>query len=80
MAIKETPSEIIDLLGGTAQAARLSGSAWSTVSDWRHMDSIPPYKLVLLAYPLEVTTKGVLGRKQLFPKTWPQIWPELEKK
>jgi len=76
---KLSPGEIIDLLGGTSKTAALSGSAWSTVSDWRHKQ-IPPWKLVLLAYPLEKETKGVIGRKQLFPKIWPQIWPELEKK
>jgi len=77
---KISPNEIIDLLGGTAKTAAVCGSAWSTVSDWRHMKSIPSWKLVLLAYPLEKETGGVVGRKQLFPKTWPQIWPELEKK
>lgn len=77
---KMSPGEIIDLMGGTAKVAKLTQSAWSTVSDWRHMKAIPPYKLVLLAVPMERQTKGVVGRKQLFPKLWPQIWPELEKK
>lgn len=80
MSKKITPSEIIDLLGGTAITAKICGSAWSSVSDWRHLKDIPAYKLVLLAYPLEKETNGVVGRKQLFPKIWPQIWPELEKK
>jgi hypothetical protein len=80
MTHKITPTEIIDLLGGTTNAAVISGSALSTVSDWRHMKAIPMAKLILLAYPLEQSTKGVIGRKQLFPKIWPQIWPELEKK
>jgi hypothetical protein len=79
MSKKITPTSIIDAVGGTAQAARLSYSAMSTVSDWKHMEEIPPYKLVLLAYPVEVATKGRVGRKALFPKLWPQIWPELEK-
>lgn len=78
MSRKLSPSSIIDRLGGTAQAARLSYSAMSTVSDWKHMKEIPPFKLVLLAYPLERATKGRIGRKELFPKTWAQIWPELE--
>jgi hypothetical protein len=41
------------------------------------MKRIPDGKLVLLAYPMEVTTSGKIGRKELFPKTWAQIWPEL---
>lgn len=75
--MKISPSYIIDTLGGTAEAARLSGCAWSTVSDWRKMERIPSGKLVLLAYPMEQVTKGKVGRKQLFPKTWKQIWPEI---
>jgi hypothetical protein len=41
------------------------------------MKRIPDGKLVLLAYPMEVATAGKIGRKELFPKTWAQIWPEL---
>jgi hypothetical protein len=78
MTKKITPTRIIDAVGGTAKAARLSHSAMSTVSDWKHMEEIPPYKLVLLAYPAEVATKGRVGRKKLFPTLWSQIWPELE--
>lgn len=77
MTKKLTPSRIIDAVGGTAQAARLSHSAMSTVSDWKHMEEIPPFKLVLLAYQVELATKGKVGRKNLFPTLWPQIWPEL---
>lgn len=73
-----SPSKIIDTLGGTAETARLADCAWSTVSDWRKMKRIPDGKLVLLAYPLEVATAGKIGRKELFPKTWQQIWPELK--
>ena len=78
--MKITPDFIIDSLGGTAETAKLSSSAWSTVSDWRKMSAIPAGKLILLAYPLEQATKGKIGRKQLFPKVWKQIWPELEEK
>lgn len=77
---KPSPADIIDLLGGTAKTAELSDSAWSTVSDWRKLKEIPPYKLVLLAYAVECATNNMIGRKQLFPKHWPQIWPELETK
>ncbi len=72
-----TTSKIIDTLGGTANTAFLAYCAWSTVSDWRKMKRIPDGKLVLLAYPLELATNGKIGRKELFPKTWAQIWPEL---
>lgn len=77
MKAKITTSSIIDALGGTAKTAKLCGCAWSTVSDWRKMGHIPDGKLILLAVPLEVATKGKVGRKQLFPKVWKQIWPEL---
>lgn len=75
--MKITTDYIIDTLGGTAKTARLCGSAWSTVSEWRNIKTIPAGKLVLLAYPLEQATNGKVGRKQLFPKNWKQIWPEL---
>jgi hypothetical protein len=78
MGRKLSPSTIIDRLGGTAKVSRLTYSSQSTVSDWKHLKEIPPFKLVLLAYPLECITKGRVGRKELFPKTWAQIWPELE--
>jgi hypothetical protein len=75
--VRITTNKIIDTLGGTANTATLAGCAWSTVSDWRKMKRIPDGKLVLLAYPMEVTTAGKIGRKELFPTTWSQIWPEL---
>jgi hypothetical protein len=37
------------------------------------LSTIPFGKLVLLSYPLELATNGKHGRKQLFPKIWPQI-------
>lgn len=77
---KITPSDIIDALGGTAKTAALAACAWSTVSDWRHMKRIPDDKLILLVCELEKATKGKIGRKQLFPKTWKVIWPEMETK
>jgi hypothetical protein len=75
---KITPSMIIDALGGTAETARLTGCKMSTVSDWRRMKRIPDGKLILIVVELEKVTKGKIGRKQLFPKTWMIIWPELE--
>ena len=77
---KITPSDIIDALGGTAETARKCHCKMSTVSDWRQMKRIPDGKLVLIACDLEKVTKGKVGRKQLFPDTWKQIWPELETK
>jgi len=77
---KITPSDIIDALGGTAKTAAMTGCAWSTVSDWRKMPRIPDGKLVLIVCELEKVTKGKFGRKQLFPKTYKQIWPEMETK
>jgi hypothetical protein len=74
------PDQIIDAAGGTTEAARLSFSAKSTVSEWRKLTEIPFGKLVLLAYPIEQKTNGKINRKKLFPTIWQQIWPELMSK
>jgi DNA-binding transcriptional regulator YdaS (Cro superfamily) len=78
--LKLTPDDIIDAAGGTTEAALLSLSAKSTVSEWRKLREIPFGKLVLLAYPIERKTNGKINRKKLFPTIWPQIWPELMRK
>ena len=75
-----SPAKMIDVLGGTAATARLCGLSMSTVSDWKHLDYIPQQSLFLIAYPLEVATKGKVSRKKLFPEYWPQVWPELKDK
>jgi hypothetical protein len=77
--MKENPSTLIDLLGGTTAVAKLTDSSLGSVSEWRKY-GIPQGKLFLMAYPLEKETKGKITRKKLFPETWKQVWPELEKK
>jgi DNA-binding transcriptional regulator YdaS (Cro superfamily) len=77
---KITPSDIIDAVGGTAEVARKTGCKMSTVSDWRKIPRIPDGKVILIVCELEEVTNGKIGRKQLFPKTWKIIWPELETK
>lgn len=71
-----SPSEQIDLLGGTNAVARLAQVRPPSVSEWRKA-GIPPDKLMLLAAELERRSNGALRRQALFPDTWHRIWPEL---
>jgi len=78
MELTLTPSEIIDMLGGTSKTAALCNSAWSTVSDWRKLNRIPEAKLIVLAYQIEMATAGRWNRQKLFPDVWEKIWPEVK--
>jgi len=73
-AMNMTSSEFIDRLGGTAEVARLCGISKPSVSGWRNA-SIPADKLIRLAPIAE--KRGVATRKELFPKDYQEIWPEL---
>ena len=78
MKDKISTDESIDLLNGTKETEALCGADWLTVSGWRKQEEIPRAKMFLLAYPLEVATKGKWSRKKLFPDVWRQVWPELD--
>jgi len=71
-----SPSEQIDLLGGTTAVARLAGVKPPSVSDWRH-NGVPDDKLILLAVEIERRSNHRVRRWDLFPATWHRIWPEL---
>lgn len=71
-----SPSEIIDLLGGTSEVARKAGVKPPSVSEWRH-GGIPRDKLIVLSAEIEQLTGGAVSRRSLFPAEWARIWPEL---
>ena len=70
-------SALIDALGGTAEVARLSEVRSPSVSGWRASGRIPEDRLIRLSLIAE--KRGVATRKQLFPKDWQVLWPELAK-
>lgn len=66
--------ELIELLGGTTEVANALGIKPPSVSGWKHT-RIPDDKLRRLAVIAE--SKGISTRKELFPDTWHEFWPEL---
>lgn len=71
-----TPSEIIDVLGGTTAVARLLSVKPPSVHAWRAC-GIPADKLIRLAPMVEKATDGAVSRRDLRPDDWESIWPEL---
>ena len=76
MKLKLTDSSIIDLLGGTTKVAKMVGVTPNAVSMWRK-NNIPYAQFVFLAATLEKESHGLITRKDIFPKSWHIIWPEL---
>jgi DNA-binding transcriptional regulator YdaS (Cro superfamily) len=68
---------IIKLLGGCTRVSKLVGVSVPAVSMWQNSE-IPHDKLVMLAATLEKESHGLVTRKQLLPKTYHLIWPELQ--
>lgn len=68
---------IIKLLGGCTKVADMVGVSVAAVSMWQNSE-VPQDKLMFLAAELEKQSHGLVTRKQLFPKTWHLIWPELQ--
>lgn len=66
--------QLIELLGGTTEVAKALGIKPPSVSGWK-LSRIPDDKLIRLAVIAE--SRGVSSRKELFPDTWQQLWPEL---
>lgn len=66
--------ELIDALDGVTAVSRILKIKPPSVSAWKK-SGIPDDKLIRLA-PL-VEQKGIATRKELFPKDWHLIWPEL---
>ena len=68
---------IIRILGGATNVSKMVGTSVAAVSMWQKT-GIPKDKLVILAATIEEKTFGVISRKNLFPKNYGEIWPELE--
>ena len=71
-------SMLIDLLGGTGKVAKMCKVAPAAVAQWR-LRGLPHGQLIFLAARLEQESHGLVTRKDLFPKNWHFVWPELAK-
>ena len=69
-------SMLIDLLGGTGKVAKMCKVAPAAVAQWR-LRGLPYGQLIFLAARLEQESHGLVTRKDLFPKTYALVWPEL---
>jgi DNA-binding transcriptional regulator YdaS (Cro superfamily) len=74
---KITSTAMIRLLGGCTRVSKLVNVSVPAVSMWQNGD-IPYDKLVILAATLEKESHGLVTRKNLFPKNYKLIWPELD--
>jgi DNA-binding transcriptional regulator YdaS (Cro superfamily) len=74
---KISSTAMIRLLGGCTRVSKLVNVSVPAVSMWQNGD-IPYDKLVILAATLEKESHGLITRKNLFPKNYKLIWPELE--
>ena len=68
---------MIRLLGGPTRVSKMVNVSVPAVSMWQNGD-IPYDKLVILAATLEKESHGLVSRKNLFPKNYKLIWPELD--
>ena len=70
--------QIIDLLGGPTSVARMLGIKTPSVHGWVvDGKGIPEGRLITLAATIEKKSNGAFSRKERWPKTYSQIWPEL---
>lgn len=76
LAMQLTPTEIIDLLGGTAEVARMLEISMPSVSDWRK-NGIPEPRLIELGAEIERRSGGAFSRAAHWPQKYARIWPEL---
>ena len=74
---KITSTAMIRLLGGCTRVSKIVNVSVPAVSMWQNGD-IPYDKLVILAATLEKESHGLITRKNLFPKNYKLIWPELD--
>ena len=71
-----TDHQLIELLGGTNEVARLCNVAPPAVAQWK-LRGIPHGQLLFLAAKIEKDSRGLVSRKDLFPKNYTLVWPEL---
>jgi hypothetical protein len=76
---KLTHNQLIDLLGGTKNVAKMAKVSQAAVTHWRTTD-IPEGQMIRLAAELEKKSHGLISRKGLFPTCYGAIWPELLEK
>jgi len=74
---KLSHGQLINLLGGTKEVARMAKVSQSAVTQWR-TTGIPEGQLIRLAAELEKNSYGLINRKSLFPHSFEFIWPELK--
>jgi len=74
---KISSTAMIKLLGGCTRVSKMVNVSVPAVSMWQNGD-IPYDKLVILAATLEKESHGLVTRKNLFPKNYKLIWPELD--
>jgi hypothetical protein len=74
---KISSTAMIRLLGGCTRVSKMVNVSVPAVSMWQNGD-IPYDKLVILAATLEKESHGLVTRKNLFPKNYKLIWPELD--
>jgi DNA-binding transcriptional regulator YdaS (Cro superfamily) len=79
MKVHFSDNQIIELLGGTKRVSKLCNVAPPAVTQWRSR-GIPHGQLLFLAALLEKESHGLVTRKDLFPKNWWFVWPELANK
>ena len=72
-----TDEQIIKLLGGTKKVSHLCNKTHSAVIQWQSR-GIPYAQICFLASEIERQSNGLVTRKDLFPKSWHIIWPELQ--
>jgi len=68
---------LIDLLGGTNKVAKMCDVAPAAVAQWKN-NGIPHGQLLFLAARIEEQSNGLVSRKDLFPKSYHLVWPELK--
>jgi DNA-binding transcriptional regulator YdaS (Cro superfamily) len=79
MTLQLTTDQIINLLGGTSRVAKMCNVAPAAVAQWKD-STIPSGRMIYLAATLEEKSHGLITRKDLFPRGWQIIWPELVNK
>lgn len=75
--MKLTDSQIIELLGGTTAVSKLCKVTPPAVAQWK-INGIPYDKLIFMGAEIEKCSNGLMSRKNMFPKVYRFVWPELE--
>lgn len=71
-----TDAQMIGLLGGAKAVANIFKIDQAAVNQWK-VNGIPLNRLVFLAAEIEKRSKGLVTRKDMFPKLAFFVWPEL---